>query len=147
MGKPVILLVDDEAMLRELFAHVLGAEGYTCVPAANGTDAIRLIEADLQKFDLLVTDVKMPGMVDGFQVGERFRARYPNAGIIVTSGHLDSKQAERLTKGRVSVFTKPMHIEELLDAVEVALLGSSPGSAGDANVVPLDRNKAETKKT
>jgi two-component system, response regulator PdtaR len=144
MGKPVILLVDDEAMLRELFAHVLNTEGYTCVPAANGTDAIRLIEADLHKFDLLVTDVKMPGTVDGFQVVERFRARYPNAGVVVISGHLDPKQAEWLTKGRVSVFTKPMRIDELLNAVKVAPPGSSLGSADDANVVPLDRSRAET---
>jgi CheY-like chemotaxis protein len=114
--KPIILLVDDEAMLREVMSDVLFKDGFVCVPCANGADAMRLIDAGPYKFGLLLSDVKMPGTVDGFEVAERFKAKYPEGTVILLSGYIDEKAAGSLSKDRVRVLPKPLRTHELLDA-------------------------------
>ena len=137
--KPMILLVDDEAMLREVMGDVLFKDGFVCVPCANGADAMRLIDAGPYKFDLLLSDVKMPGTIDGFEVAERFKAKYPEGTVILLSGYIDEKAAASLSKDRVRVLPKPLRAQELLDAVKEALALASVMSEG-SNVTPLDPN-------
>ena len=137
--KPMILLVDDEAMLREVIGDVLVKEGFACIPCANGPDAMRLIDAGPYKFDLLLSDVKMPGTVDGFEVAERFKAKYPEGTVILLSGYIDEKAAGSLSRDRVRVLPKPLRAQELLDAVKEALALASVMSEG-SNVTPLDPN-------
>ena len=110
--KPMILLVDDEAMLREVIGDVLVKEGFVCIPCANGPDAMRLIDAGPYKFDLLLSDVKMPGATDGFEVAERFKAKYPEGTVILISGYIDEKAAGSLSKDRVRVLPKPLRAQE-----------------------------------
>jgi DNA-binding NtrC family response regulator len=137
--KPIILLVDDEAMLREVMGDVLFKDGFFCVPCANGADAMRLIDAGPYKFDLLLSDVKMPGTVDGFEVAERFKAKYPEGTVILLSGYIDEKSAGSLSKDRVRVLPNPLRVQELLDAVKEALALASILSEG-SKVTPLDPN-------
>ena len=137
--KPMILLVDDEAMLREVIGDVLVKEGFVCIPCANGPDAMRLIDAGPYKFDLLLSDVKMPGTVDGFEVAKRFKAKYPEGSVILLSGYIDEKAAGSLSRDRVRVLQKPLRAQELLDAVKEALALVSVMSEG-SNVTPLDPN-------
>ena len=137
--KPIILLVDDEAMLREVMGDVLVKEGFVCIPCANGPDAMRLIDAGPYKFDLLLSDVKMPGATDGFEVAERFKAKYPEGSVILLSGYIDEKAAGSLSRDRVRVLPKPLRAQELLDAVKEALALASVMSEG-SNVTPLDPN-------
>jgi DNA-binding NtrC family response regulator len=137
--KPIILLVDDEAMLREVMGDVLFKDGFVCVPCANGPDAMRLIEAGPYKFDLLLSDVKMPGTVDGFEIAKMFQAKYPEGSVILISGYLDEKAAASLSKDKVRVLPKPLRAQELLDAVKEALaLASVTADASD--IIPLDPN-------
>ena len=137
--KPMILLVDDEAMLREVIGDVLVKEGFVCIPCANGPDAMRLIDAGPYKFDLLLSDVKMPGAIDGLEVAERFKAKYPEGTVILLSGYIDEKAAASLSRDRVRVLQKPLRAQELLDAVKEALALASVMSEG-SNVTPLDPN-------
>ena len=137
--KPIILLVDDEAMLREVMGDVLFKDGFVCVPCANGADAMRLIDAGPYKFDLLLSDVKMPGAIDGLEVAERFKAKYPEGTVILISGYIDEKAAASLSRDRVRVLPKPLRAQELLDAVKEALALASVTSEG-SNVTPLDPN-------
>jgi DNA-binding NtrC family response regulator len=140
--KPIILLVDDEAMLREVMGDVLVKDGFVCIPCANGADAMRLIDAGPYKFNLLLSDVKMPGTVDGFEVAERFKAKYPEGSVILLSGYIDEKAAGSLSKDRVRVLPKPVRAQELLDAVKEALALASVMSEG-SNVTPLDPNSQQ----
>ena len=137
--KPIILLVDDEAMLREVIGDVLVKEGFACIPCANGPDAMRLIDAGPYKFDLLLSDVKMPGAIDGLEVAERFKAKYPEGTVILLSGYIDEKAAASLSRDRIRVLQKPLRAQELLDAVKEALALASVMSEGN-NVTPLDPN-------
>src|SRR5262249_15608301 len=91
------------------------------------------------KFDLLLSDVKMPGTIDGFEVAESFKAKYPEGSVILLSGYLDEKAAASLSKDRVRVLPKPLPAQELLDAVKDSLALASVTSDGN-NVIRLDPN-------
>lgn len=79
-----ILLVEDEFLIRLLAAEVLQDEGFEVVEAEDGTQAIGLLDGP-NGFDLLLTDVQMPGPVDGIQVAIHARRRHPSIPVIVVS--------------------------------------------------------------
>jgi CheY-like chemotaxis protein len=119
--KPVVLLVEDEPSIREIVADTLQEAGYICIPAGNGSDAVRIIEANLYKFDLLLSDVRMPGDVNGFQVAEQFQARFPGMPVIVMSGHIDPETAAAMTRDGFQVLVKPVRLPQILEVVARAL--------------------------
>src|SRR5438093_9696772 len=79
-----ILLVDDEASIRLTLGALLERTSYDVTSADGGEQAVQLLER--QAFDLLLTDLKMPG-IDGMQVVEAARQRQPDVAIIVLTGH------------------------------------------------------------
>lgn len=79
-----ILIVDDEANIRLTLSALLQRTGYEVTPAGNGEEAVALLES--QAFDLLLVDLKMPGM-DGIQVAAAARQRQSDIAIIVLTGH------------------------------------------------------------
>lgn len=83
--KPVILLVEDEVLIRMVIAEYLRDCGYHVVEAGNGREAITLFEAGLE-VDVVFTDVQMPGDTDGFALARWVRANHPGVKIILTSG-------------------------------------------------------------
>lgn len=85
MAGSEILLVDDERDILEIGAFALRDAGYVVQPAANGDIALVLIEQGLD-FRLLITDIVMPGALDGFALARRARQRDPELRIIYTTG-------------------------------------------------------------
>ena len=81
---PRILLVDDEASIRLTLGALLERTGYDVTSAESGEQAVQLLER--QPFDLLLTDLKMPG-IDGMQVVAAARQRQPDVAVIVLTGH------------------------------------------------------------
>jgi DNA-binding response OmpR family regulator len=79
-----LLLVDDEVNIRLTLSTLLKRAGYEVTTAANGGEAIALL--DQRSYSLLLVDLKMPG-IDGMQVVAAARARHPNMAIIVLTGH------------------------------------------------------------
>ena len=75
-----ILIVDDEEGMRKLLGRVLAKNGYESVAAASGAEALRLAESE--QFDLVITDIKMPGM-DGLQLLQELKDFNPALPIIV----------------------------------------------------------------
>ena len=78
-----ILVVDDEAMIRLTLEMLLRRRGYAVTIASSGAEALALIEQ--QPFDLLLLDLKMPGM-SGIEVAQRARALQPAAKILILTG-------------------------------------------------------------
>lgn len=87
-GSETILLVEDEAPVRELAELVLSKHGYTVHAAADGAAALELAERIGYRIDLLLTDVVMPRM-DGRDLAEALRPRAPKMGVLYVSGYTD----------------------------------------------------------
>src|SRR5512135_95206 len=114
-----LLIVEDEAPLREVVAERLADNGYDVVQAANGEEALeRLAEF---AFDIIITDLRLPG-VDGGKVLEAALARYPEIiGIVVTGYGTVRDAVEAIKRGAADFVTKPFQFDELLHALESAL--------------------------
>jgi DNA-binding NtrC family response regulator len=85
MVDPEILLVDDERDILEIGVMALREAGYAVQPASNGDIALVLIEQGVH-FRLLITDIVMPGVLDGFALARRARDVDPSLPIIYTTG-------------------------------------------------------------
>jgi DNA-binding NtrC family response regulator len=139
--KPSILYVEDDPMLRDLIAEVLSGHDFVCIPAANGVDALRLIDASLHQFDILLSDVRMPGAVSGFDVADRFQAVHPQGEVILITGHLAPEDAAMAHKARRQVYTKPVRIADLLKILADATKRLVAGPPREAKVVRLNPDK------
>jgi DNA-binding NtrC family response regulator len=114
-----LLLVEDEAALREAVAEQLGDRGYQVEQAASGEAAVaRLAEF---AFDILITDLRLPG-IDGAAVVEAAVERYPELIAIVMTGYGTVKDAvELVRRGAWDFVNKPFQIDELLHVLDSAL--------------------------
>jgi len=119
MANEKILVVDDEDMIRELCSHILTDEGYQVTTVANGTLALE--ELSRGPADLLITDIKMPGM-DGLELFEKVKERNIDIVTIFITGHgtLDTA-IESMMRGVDGFVLKPFTQEELLGTVERAI--------------------------
>jgi putative nucleotidyltransferase with HDIG domain len=114
-----ILIVDDEESIRSGVARKLQAEGYACVAAVNGKDALEKTAA--QNFDLVLMDIKMPGM-SGMEVLPQIIADYPDTGVVMITAVGDTQTAvEAMKLGAYDYVTKPFDVDNLLIRVERAL--------------------------
>lgn len=92
MGKR-LLLVEDEVLIRIWMAQCLADAGYDVVEAENGDHALMLMDQP-DAFDLLITDIQMPGRADGNAVATRAKQRYPGLPVIYASGRPESLKNE-----------------------------------------------------
>jgi len=119
MPRPRILVIDDEAAIRESLRMTLEYEGYEFVGAATGQEGLALAEREAP--DLVLLDVKMPGM-DGLEVLERLRHVNDTLPVVVISGHgTISTAVEATKKGAVDFIEKPFASERVLVSLKNAL--------------------------
>jgi DNA-binding NtrC family response regulator len=106
-----ILVVDDEAIMRNLMLKILENEGYRVTLANCHDEAINLLEK--QDFQLVLTDVKMPG-TDGFELLQEIKNRWPQTTVIVMTGYGDASSVkEALGMGADEYITKPFKSHEI----------------------------------
>ncbi|MGL4558514.1 MAG: response regulator [Afipia sp.] len=106
-----ILLADDDKALRDLAARALEADGHKVATASDGTEAAQLLEAG--HYDLLVTDVEMPGC-GGFELVRDFAARKPRMRFLLVSGFIEKlESAPAGTGGKYVTLAKPFTLERL----------------------------------
>jgi len=114
---PRILVIDDDAAIRELLRFVLEEEGYQVIEAANGAEGLQWYQAD--PTDLVITDLHMPGM-DGLELLEALRRVVPTPALMAISG-----DQEALTPAKSftpHTFAKPLPLEQVLEAVRTLAL-------------------------
>ncbi len=124
----VILLVDDEDMVRDLAEQVLRMDGHEVHAARGGPEALALWPQIEDRVCLLVTDLMMPDGISGRDLAERLTVRKPSLGVIYMSGYSSASISRDmcLTEG-LNFVAKPFRIEQLQDAVRRALSASSAG--------------------
>jgi CheY-like chemotaxis protein len=111
--RPTILVVEDEVLIRMMIADYLRLEDFIVIEAASADEALRVLESSTP-VDLLFTDVRMPGAVDGFTLIERARALKPDVKIVVTSGHAGAQLRGAAADWFVS---KPYDLGQVLDRI------------------------------
>ena len=122
-----ILIVDDEGPMRKLLSSNLKATGYTVRTAADGAEAMKLMEE--HTFDLLLLDINMPGL-SGVQVLQAVR-RGAELPVMMLSGRgRERDKVEALDLGADDYLTKPFGIGELLARVKALLRRGTPGPRG-----------------
>jgi CheY-like chemotaxis protein len=112
--KETLLLVDDEAAVRESVRRLLERHGYTVIEAQNGADAIRLYNGTAAGVDLVLTDLTMPGM-DGYELAEQLRSRHPGLKVLFMSGYAERLMtSDRATQAGTGYVEKPFSVDTLL---------------------------------
>jgi DNA-binding NtrC family response regulator len=87
MPQTVVLVVEDEVVLRLMAVAVVESAGFEAIEASNADEAIRILESR-DDIRIVFTDIDMPGSMDGMKLAACVRDRWPPVEIIVTSGHI-----------------------------------------------------------
>ncbi len=115
-----ILVVEDEAELRQVIGEALSDAGFEVTATRTGDEAAILF-ADSDRFDLLLTDIHMPGHIDGLDLAELAREVHPGLPLVFVSGQAESARADRqmqLLGAPLAYLAKPFTATRLLHAVE-----------------------------
>src|SRR6195256_59668 len=91
--RPVVLIVEDELLLRMNAVEMIEAAGFEAVEAANADQAINILESR-RDITVVFTDIQMPGSMDGLKLARAVRGRWPPIKIMVTSGHVEISETD-----------------------------------------------------
>jgi len=121
-GRETILLVEDEASLREMLSLCFRRQGYDVLEAGNGVEALKVWQQHAQKIDLLFADMVMPEGISGKELAERFRKEKSRLKIIISSGYSDETWQHGAPTGQGMIFLpKPYQLSALAEAVRECL--------------------------
>lgn len=127
MASAAILLVDDDEVLRRTLAIVLQHHGYDVTTAASVPEALKLISAG--SYDVLLSDLHMPGRGDGLTVVSAMRHANPNAVTMLFSAFPEmDAAAQAILLQTDQILVKPMNIPALIEAIEQRLAIGAPPS-------------------
>jgi CheY-like chemotaxis protein len=143
-GSETILVVEDDEIVRNFVVTQLHSLGYRTLTAANGQSALAQVEGGAA-FDLLLTDVIMPGGINGKQLADMILERRPAMKILYTSGYTANAIVHhgRLDAG-VLLLTKPYRRADLARMLRIALDQDVAVAAGDADMPPQTANAGST---
>jgi CheY-like chemotaxis protein len=111
-GRPyAVLVVEDEPILRLHALDIVEEAGFTAIEARNADEAIAILETR-SDIALLLTDVNMPGSMDGLKLAHAVRDRWPPIKIVVVSGHVQVAQDDLPAHSRF--FGKPFEAQKLI---------------------------------
>jgi CheY-like chemotaxis protein len=136
-GSETILVVEDDPLVRTYVATQLNSLGYTTLTAANANEALAYVDG-AARFDLLFTDVIMPGSINGRQLADEAKRRRPSLKVLYTSGYTENAIVHhgRLDPG-VLLLAKPYRKADLARMVRVALVNDADAGAGGAPGTPV----------
>ena len=123
----VVLVVEDELMLRMRAVDIVEDAGFTPVEAINADEAIRILEAR-DDISVLFTDIQMPGSMDGLKLAHVAHTRWPHIKIILVSGQIAVTEADKPEDSKF--FPKPLEIQQMIVELQDMI------GAGALNVLP-----------
>lgn len=120
-SEKIIMLADDEIMLRDLLAELLASSGYSIITVSSGVEALKVLTEEI-KIDLLIIDYNMPEM-DGIECIKKIKELKLTFPIILSSGSsLESKKGDFENSGVNKLLYKPYEFEEMLSAIQELLV-------------------------
>lgn len=115
-----ILVVEDDPLVCEIVVDVLREEGHNVVHVADGEEALAWCKRRVA--EVLITDIQLPGAIDGWQIAERCRESDPDLPVIYATGF--SPVASRPVSGSV-LLQKPYHPDQVVQAINQVTTGRS----------------------
>ncbi len=110
-SKPIVLVVEDEVILRMHTADIVHDAGFVPIEAVNADQAIEILESR-DDVSLLLTDIQMPGSMDGLKLAHTTHTRWPHIKIILVSGHLAITDADKPIDSKF--FPKPLEVKRMI---------------------------------
>jgi len=129
--KLTVLLVEDNDDVGQFASGLLSAVGHAVARASSAKDALKILEEDCQKFDLVFSDVVMPGM-DGVDLAKEIRSRWPDLPVVLTSGYSHVLAVEG--NHDFALLQKPYSIQELEAFLDRAVPNSNRRSSPHGHV-------------
>lgn len=139
-----VLVVDDDAVVGKSFNRVLSSKGYVVTTAQNAHEALKQIRE--QEFDVVFTDIKMPGM-DGVELAERVKSSRPWTPVVIITGFGTSENESRAKAAGVSDFMRKPLSPEMIEASAAKAMSApvlsivetpEPGSSAAQPVVAIE---------
>ncbi|MGH6673997.1 MAG: response regulator [Xanthobacteraceae bacterium] len=122
-----ILIAEDEEVLRKMCARALTAVGHEVAVASDGSEALETLERENGRFDLLLTDIRMP-IMDGIALALAAARDFPELVILLMTGYADQRErAQGLDALIHDVIAKPFSISSLRETVNEALAVKARG--------------------
>jgi PAS domain S-box-containing protein len=119
-GSATILVVEDDADVRNMVTELLAHLGYSTLVAANGAEALGVLRRE-NGIDLLFTDIVMPADMNGVELARRARNLQPGLKVLLSSGHAGDEIKSHLLRGRFSFISKPYGAAVLAAKLEEVL--------------------------
>ena len=130
-GTEIVLIVEDEPILRSMARDILEGYGYQILEASSGKEALEVWNRQASRIDLLLTDMVMPGGVSGVDLAEQLQASLPRLRVVFTSGYAANEvNREVLAKTHARFLPKPYTHDELAHTVRECL--DKSGGTSDA---------------
>lgn len=123
--RPVVLVVEDEFLIRMNAAEMIEEAGFEVVEASNADEAVAILEARLD-IAVVFTDIQMPGSMDGLKLAKAVRDRWPPIHIVATSGLVDVRTGDLPDGGRF--LQKPYSPAQIVGALRELTNGTYPTS-------------------
>ena len=108
---PTVLLAEDEAMLRFVAVETLSDAGFQVFDAVDGTAGLKILQSDI-RIDLLISDIKMPGL-NGYQLAEAGLDLRPGLKVLLMTGYAQEPIPERIKRAGARVIYKPFDFDAL----------------------------------
>jgi len=113
---PTILVAEDEVLVRMMIADELRASGFRVVEASNADEALVVLQSSCS-VDLVLTDIRMPGSMDGLALAQLVRSKWPGIKVIFASGQ--PRQPDMVAD---AFFSKPYQPERVVDRIREILI-------------------------
>jgi CheY-like chemotaxis protein len=110
---PIVLVVEDDLVVRATIVEYLAANGCEVIEAQSGEEAVALIDGHDQQLDVLFTDIRLGGPLNGWDVAEIFRGHFPEIRVLYASGYYIQPARE---VAHSQFFNKPYRHQDILDA-------------------------------
>ena len=121
---PTILVVEDEFLIRVMLSDYLQGCGFKVLEGSTADEALAIIEKLDVPIDVVLTDIRMPGSMDGFGLERWIRANRPDINVIIASGEAKKADAAKELCENAPLFEKPYDLEAVVSKIRATIEAS-----------------------